>query len=696
MHGHLVNDAVAAAGDPPPLSAAAPAWGTQESCLRRTRAFLLLAALYVSANLIFSWLDFKLFAISNWYFFSRESSLFEIAYRYVLTFLPVLVWLYFLLWILTRYSFLTHRRVAFVVVLLGLIFFEADMRWYFLSRKHVTWTEIQVLFSADPTVGLGLRASDYETFWLLAGMHALALSLCALLAGPEFPALCRAVWNGPIGATYLGKAGTAVVCLGGRVGHWLRVHRVVAVLDHRLVVAAVCGLFLADPVIVWGLEQRDEDADETRSPIRDLAENNPLRMHSLDRLWDNVVLKFSAKAQDLAAANEAFAGVDASLASAPCDRLCLSCPCRPATPYNVVLIQVESLNADVVAKTDLPFLRTFSKKCLNLKNHHAAGNCTHYGILGLLHGNPVTFYEGYRSTSVPCAYLEHFKKNDYKTRLIARRVMDHHHLGLYIPNWTQPAFDDAERYNGSDWPAIPVCHEELAKPGPRLVYLFYHHTHYPYWHQPQFSKHQPEVDYDFNYYRTNLLEWKDQIINRYKNSLQEWDAWLAELMGKVDLTRTIVVITGDHGEEMFEQGRLGHCSSFNRYQTMPPCWIYIPGVEPGDVEFTTSNSDIMPTIADALGWQEKPETLGRSLFQPVPFRYALVADFEFTKPWRWAVVTEDRKLVAEEVERNRLQVTNLVDWNGRRLSFRDQPEQWRPNLQMLRYLENDLKKWHPQ
>ena len=99
--------------------------------------------------------------------------------------------------------------------------------------------------------------------------------------------------------------------------------------------------------------------------------------------------------------------------------------------------------------------------------------------------------------------------------------------------------------------------------------------------EPRFEKYLPEVDYEFNYNRSGLFEWKDQIVNRYKNTLLNMDDWYRDILKKVDLSKTIVIITGDHGEEFFQQGRLGHCSSLNIHQTMTPCLVYIPGVDAG-------------------------------------------------------------------------------------------------------------------
>src|SRR5262249_44262362 len=133
------------------------------------------------------------------------------------------------------------------------------------------------------------------------------------------------------------------------------------------------------------------------------------------------------------------------------------------------------------------------------------------------------------------------------------------------------------------------------------------------------------------------------------------------------------------------------CSSFNKYQTMPPCLIYIPGMPPGDVDFVTSHADIMPSIVDTLGCgQNKPNTLGRSIFQPVPTRYAIVANFEYGRVKRWAVVTDDRRTILERSGRE-LEIIRLGDWEGRWLSFRAAPDAWNDNLRIIRELQAEVR-----
>ena len=169
------------------------------------------------------------------------------------------------------------------------------------------------------------------------------------------------------------------------------------------------------------------------------------------------------------------------------------------------------------------------------------------------------------------------------------------------------------------------------------------------------------------------------------------DDWYKKILEKVDLDNTIVIITGDHGEEFFDQGRLGHCSSLNIHQTMTPCLVYIPGVEGADVTFVTSNADIMPTIADALGHEKKPETLGQSLFAPVSFRYAVLSHFEYKKCRLWAVATDDRMAHFERDYWDNVEIVGLSDWKGRRKEYRGEAELWEDRFRIIRRVEAELR-----
>lgn len=678
--------------DPPKVASAEslPEWNTFEAQRRRTLLFLLFVAVYVGYHLVTQWVEYPLFR-GDWYYFGGDPPpWYEHAYRWFLTLLPLAAWAGMVFFVLSRIRFLTHRRTAFIVVVLGLVFFEGNMRWFQMSQKHATWNEIRALFNFDASSDLGLSDSHYEAMaWQLA-YHLGFLTLCAFLAGPE-PRFCiRAIWNGPLGRTYVG-----IVCRWCyRAFVWLRLEtaafRVLAWLDSKAAFACIGMLVMIDPIVIWTMDKEKQDNQAERTVLRQIADTNPLRFQSLDRTWDRVILAYSPEAQELAAANKALRELDSLELSSQGPILAIPKRNIPARPYNILILQAETLNSEVFYQTlpDMPFLGKFSEKCLRLKRHFAGGNATHYGIMGLMHGSPVTFFTGPREYYRHNPYQTHFHEKDYKTRLIARSILSHHKLGHYVYPWTEPTSEPP-----GDFKCVPEIHEELEKPGPRLVYSFYHATHYPYDHddEPRFQKYLPEVDYKFNYNRSGLFEWKEPIVNRYKNTLLNMDDWYRDILEKVDLSKTIVVITGDHGEEFFQHGRLGHCSSLNIHQTMTPCLVYIPGVEPADVTFVTSHADIMPTIADALGHEKKPKTLGQSLFAPVSFRYAVLSHFDYAKCKLWAVATEDRMAVFERDYWDNVEITSLTDWNGQHQAYTAAAEIWSDRFRIIRRVEEELR-----
>src|SRR5262249_38549543 len=124
----------------------------------RLLLFLVFAGIYVGLHVLFNWVQDPLFREFDWYYFGREKpSWFEYSYWFFLSLLPIAVWGAFLFVVLTRFRFLTHRRAAFVVILAGLMFFEADMRLFYLHKRHITIPDILGYFQQDAALDLGLR-----------------------------------------------------------------------------------------------------------------------------------------------------------------------------------------------------------------------------------------------------------------------------------------------------------------------------------------------------------------------------------------------------------------------------------------------------------------------------------------------------------------------------------------------------------
>jgi arylsulfatase A-like enzyme len=99
------------------------------------------------------------------------------------------------------------------------------------------------------------------------------------------------------------------------------------------------------------------------------------------------------------------------------------------------------------------------------------------------------------------------------------------------------------------------------------------------------------------------VRWVDEALVPFFEFLERSDL----------LSRTVVVITSDHGEEFFEHGGSDHGLTLFREQLMIPLIIAAPDARAGRIEGLVGLSDVTPTVLDLAG-QPTPAGLdGRSL-----------------------------------------------------------------------------------
>ncbi|ACY15043.1 sulfatase [Haliangium ochraceum DSM 14365] len=77
--------------------------------------------------------------------------------------------------------------------------------------------------------------------------------------------------------------------------------------------------------------------------------------------------------------------------------------------------------------------------------------------------------------------------------------------------------------------------------------------------------------------------------------------------------RTVIVVTGDHGEGFGEHGIDLHGYHLYAAQTKVPFIIRVPGLAPTRVSMPVGHVDVLPTLANLLGRPASPSMMGRSL-----------------------------------------------------------------------------------
>jgi arylsulfatase A-like enzyme len=90
----------------------------------------------------------------------------------------------------------------------------------------------------------------------------------------------------------------------------------------------------------------------------------------------------------------------------------------------------------------------------------------------------------------------------------------------------------------------------------------------------------------------SAVSYQDMQVGRLVKQLQSWGIW----------DQTMLIITADHGEELFEDRRCGHGGSLRDSLTRVPLLIHDPARFPGGtiVDEGAEGVDIMPTVLSAI------------------------------------------------------------------------------------------------
>jgi len=165
--------------------------------------------------------------------------------------------------------------------------------------------------------------------------------------------------------------------------------------------------------------------------------------------------------------------------------------------------------------------------------------------------------------------------------------------------------------------------------GPFFGFMFFESAHANYYF-PAESVIEKDYLEDFDYLVTDIPANIKQIKNRYINASHHLDSQIARVFHYLEKTNkldnTIVIITGDHGEEFLEKGRWGHNSTFSQEQIRVPLVIHHPEMKMKPVSAMTSHIDLPATILNILGINDDPShySYGQDLYSPSYTRNSLV------------------------------------------------------------------------
>ena len=305
-------------------------------------------------------------------------------------------------------------------------------------------------------------------------------------------------------------------------------------------------------------------------------------------------------------------------------------------PYNILFINVEGLRHDMLNPENMPFLYRFAtEKAFKLRKHYSTGNNTPGSLYGMLTGLAPYYFEPLRQNHYRNIPLEVLKKAGYRQSIYYNSPKNYEHIYEHIIQNTEGKYVHAPGVHTDDyaprdkWLFDRYIQELKGDSGTkRFDYILVNVTHFNYYYPPEFRKYTPDFRSDFTIisgpqksFEKNRVELK----NRYMNSVYYADSLFKKLFTELEkmgrLKNTIIVLSGDHGEEFWEHGSFGHTWGLNDIQINPAALIYYPGIEQGDIKYKySSHQDFMPTTFDLIGLNvdSKSFMTGKSLVKYSP------------------------------------------------------------------------------
>ncbi len=332
---------------------------------------------------------------------------------------------------------------------------------------------------------------------------------------------------------------------------------------------------------------------------------------------------------------------------------------KPARPYNVLLIMIDSMRADMpwagYERDIAPHLTQYiGKSCIAYTKGYSFSSYTAKSVVPALVGEYPSAMkrDGYFFTRYPDADNLFISERAQKAGL---RTLSGQAHGYFLPALgNNQGFDEYRLIEGGvDLKAVTsVTGEKLTKLAKEMLdepklgtdkrffayfhYMDPHHTYVKHKGHPDFGNKARDI-YDTEMHYTDA---QVHDLLEFARKKPFWD-------------HTAVVITADHGEGFGERGHLRHAYELWESLVKVPLVFCVPGLPPRTIEnVRRGHIDLAPTMADLMGLEAKPAFRGDSLLPELfgeiePKEKRVVVDLPRADLMdrRRAVIADDWKIV---------------------------------------------------
>jgi len=322
---------------------------------------------------------------------------------------------------------------------------------------------------------------------------------------------------------------------------------------------------------------------------------------------------------------------------------------KPHTPLNIVWLVAESWRSDMLDPEIMPATWAFAQEGVRFAQHYSGGIGTRMGLFTMLYGLYGPYWFPFLNERKSPLIMDVLQDQDYQLGLCTSAKFSYpefdntifsHVPKRFLHEFSSDAGWKSDRKNVTDMLSF-IKNRNQSRPF--MSFMFFESPHARYYF-PEESVIRNDYLKELNYASMSLERDIRKIKNRYINSCHHLDSQFQRVFTFLEkehlLENTMVIITGDHGEEFMEKGRWGHNSEFTEEQMRVPLVLRIPNIEPRRVNRMTSHLDIAPTLLPILGVKNRSDevSLGTNLFGKEPPAYIIATDWS-----RFCYISENYK-----------------------------------------------------
>lgn len=335
---------------------------------------------------------------------------------------------------------------------------------------------------------------------------------------------------------------------------------------------------------------------------------------------------------------------------------------KGAKKPNIFLFIAESLREDFLTSEVAPALASFRKKNIAFSQAFAASNATQQSWFSIFHSDYPFYWEKrqpeqWKSGSFP---LQILKKAGYQVHVYSASRLQFYHMDERLFGSDTSLADTLqvfglgeERENHeNDSECIATLLEDL--PGyeeGNVFVVFLESTHFGYsWPEQESLFQAPDLDYLSLTCSNAQVE---GIKNRYRNAIHFIDGLFGQFLKKLESVpggeEAVIVFTGDHGEEFFEQQNVFHASNLSSMQIHVPLYFRLGTAHVSWPREMSSHLDIFPTILEhVLGHPHFATWFdGESILHPSKKNFALATRYNGSRsPCEFLIHTGKEHFIA--------------------------------------------------